>query len=151
MPRCNWRDAMNLTRRQLRFVDEFIVTRCGAEAARRAGYSTRTVCEMAYENLRKPQIVAALAAKEAELALRLEIDRDIVVAGIFGAIADARMEGNAGVVIRGWCAVAQMLGLDTAEVPKRAMSANGERLLAQFAAMTTEELVEIAQAGARCT
>jgi hypothetical protein len=134
-----------LTRRQERFVCEYVVSGNASDAARKAGYSAKTAFVIGWENLRKPYIEAALAAKRAELAQKLEIDRDIVVAGIFGGIADARTQGNAGVVIRGWCAVARMLGLDTAEVQKRAMSASGERLLAQFADMPIEQLVEIAE------
>lgn len=49
-----------LTPRQQRFVEEYVVCGCGAEAARRAGYSERTAYQIAYENLRKPEIEAAI-------------------------------------------------------------------------------------------
>lgn len=59
---------MTLTAKQMRFVDEYVVTRCGAEAARRAGHSARTARSIASKNLTKPDILAEIAAKETELA-----------------------------------------------------------------------------------
>jgi phage terminase small subunit len=45
-----------MTNMQLRFIEEYLKCLNGTEAARRAGYSPRTAHQIAYENLRKPEI-----------------------------------------------------------------------------------------------
>jgi len=51
-----------LTYKQRRFIEEYIKNNGnGSAAAREAGYSVHTCAEIAVENLRKPQIIAALA------------------------------------------------------------------------------------------
>ena len=49
-----------LTRKQQKFVDEYLVDLNGTQAAIRAGYSIATATEIAHENLRKPHIAAAI-------------------------------------------------------------------------------------------
>ena len=50
-----------MTERQKRFVDHFVDSGNGAEAARKAGYSKNCDDVIASENLRKPNIQAAIA------------------------------------------------------------------------------------------
>lgn len=140
---------MQLTLRQERFVAEYVVTRNGAESARRAGYSERTARQIAAENLSKPDIQAALAAKEAELAARLEIDRQAVIGGILQSISTAMGQGNPGQAIRGWVEVARILGLDKPETARGVLSAEDARLRAKFEGMTDEELMAIASGEVR--
>lgn len=140
---------MQLTLRQERFVAEYVVTRNGAESARRAGYSERTARQIAAENLSKPDIQAALAAKEAELATRLEIDRQAVIGGILQSISTAMGQGNPGQAIRGWVEVARILGLDKPETAHRVLSVEGDRLRAKFEGMTDEELMAVASGEVR--
>lgn len=54
-----------LTPKQLAFVNHFIETKNGTQAAKLAGYAGNdvTLAVVAYENLRKPQIVSALNAR----------------------------------------------------------------------------------------
>jgi phage terminase small subunit len=75
---------MKLTARQRDFVDHYVICRNGSEAARRAKYSKKTARQIATENLSKPAIQAAIAAKQAELAQSLDVDREVVVGGILG-------------------------------------------------------------------
>lgn len=57
---------MPLTPKQVRFVEEYMVTLCGKVAAERAGYSRRCATNRASILLSKPHIKAAVkAAKEA--------------------------------------------------------------------------------------
>lgn len=102
---------MKLTTKQKRFVDEYVVTRCGAESARRAGYPARSARQVAAENLTKPDIKVALAAKEAELARKLEIDRDTIIAEIRQAISVAEELGKPATMISGWSTLAKLCGL----------------------------------------
>lgn len=61
-----------LTAKQRMFALEYIMCKNGTEAARRAGYAgdDATLAAVAYENLRKPQIVAFIEERFAEHAMR---------------------------------------------------------------------------------
>ncbi|MDZ4251493.1 MAG: terminase small subunit [Sulfuritalea sp.] len=134
----------NLTRRQEVFIAEFLVTRNGAESARRAGYSSRTARQMATENLSKPSIRAALAVREAQLAARLALTRQGVIKAILDAIQTAKEQGEPATCIRGWMVVAKMAGLDKPEPHQdRPLSPGAERIRSKFEAMSTSELLEI--------
>ena len=61
-----------LTAKQSKFVDEYLIDLNGAAAARRAGYSERTANRMASENLSKPDITAAIAARRAVISAKAE-------------------------------------------------------------------------------
>lgn len=56
-----------LSVKQKRFIDYYIQTGNASEAARKAGYSAKTAYAMGIENLRKPQIQAAIQTRLAEL------------------------------------------------------------------------------------
>ena len=74
---------MALTARQKRFGDEYAVTLNGTKAAIAAGYSEKTAASMAYENLRKPEILeyiharmrACAASQEEVLAFQTNVMR----------------------------------------------------------------------------
>jgi phage terminase small subunit len=57
----------NLTPRQQLFVREYLVDLNATQATIRAGYSEHCASEMGYENLRKPQIMAAIDSAFMEL------------------------------------------------------------------------------------
>ncbi|MCG3142461.1 MAG: hypothetical protein HDKAJFGB_03929 [Anaerolineae bacterium] len=134
-----------LTLRQQRFVEAYALDRNAARAARRAGYSPNGAKVTACRLLTNPNLQAALAAKEAELATRLEIDRQAVIGGILQSISTAMGQGNPGQAIRGWVEVARILGLDKPEAVRRVLSAEGDRLRAKFEALSDEELMAITQ------
>ena len=71
-----------LTAKQARFVAEYLVDLNATQAAIRAGYSEKTASETGYENLRKPQIAAAITAAQAIRAERTEITQDYVLTSI---------------------------------------------------------------------
>ena len=63
-----------LTQKQIRFVREYAIHGNGAEAVRRAGYSTKSkdvVYQQASENLRKPQVKSALTQEIARVGLNI--------------------------------------------------------------------------------
>lgn len=68
-----------LSAKQLRFVEEYLVDLNATQAAIRAGYSAKTASEIGHENLRKPQIAAAIAAANAERSRRTGITADRVL------------------------------------------------------------------------
>ena len=139
---------MALTPKQTAFVNEYVVCRNGAEAARRAQYAVPSARQMASENLTKPDIQAAISAKEVELAMKLDLDRDTVMAGVFSGISQARDSNDASGILRGWLAVAKIAGLDKPEAAAGlVLSTSYLALEAKFEAMSDEELLAIAVGG----
>lgn len=59
---------MKLTPKQTAFVDAYIETGNASEAAKVAGYSSRTARSVGAENLSKPYIQQAIEARQAEIA-----------------------------------------------------------------------------------
>lgn len=60
---------MTLLVKQRLFIDEYLKCFNGAEAARRAGYAKKAVYQIAYENLRKPEIMKAIQERLKESAM----------------------------------------------------------------------------------
>ncbi len=59
--------------KQQRFVEEYLVDHNATQAAIRAGYSEKTASSIGHENLRKPEIAAAIAAEQARLRRKVEV------------------------------------------------------------------------------
>ncbi len=59
--------------KQQRFVEEYLVDHNATQAAIRAGYSPKTAYSIGHENLKKPEIAAAIAAGEARLRRKTEV------------------------------------------------------------------------------
>lgn len=68
-----------MTPKQEAFVREYLIDLNATQAAIRAGYSAKTAGQMGDENLKKPEIAAAIAAAMAERASRTEVTADRVV------------------------------------------------------------------------
>jgi phage terminase small subunit len=62
----------NLTAKQAQFIDEYMVSLNGTQAAIRAGYSRKTARAIASENLRKPEIAAEIARRRRHLNEKFE-------------------------------------------------------------------------------
>lgn len=71
--------AGDLTPKQRRFVEEYLVDLNATQAAIRAGYSGRTARQAGAENLAKPVIREAVAAGQAALSERTEVSQNWVV------------------------------------------------------------------------
>lgn len=71
---------MNLTAKQKRFVDEYLVDLNATAAAKRAGYSAKTAYSIGEENLRKPEIAEVVAARQSKIAQKLEITQERIAA-----------------------------------------------------------------------
>lgn len=68
-----------LTPKQAAFVSEYLVDLNATQAAIRAGYSAKTAYRTGADNLRKPQIAAALATAQGKRLKRAEVTADRVV------------------------------------------------------------------------
>lgn len=68
-----------LTPRQQRFVEEYLVDLNATQAAIRSGYSPKTAGAIGSENLQKPEIADAIAIAKARRSERTEITIDAVL------------------------------------------------------------------------
>jgi phage terminase small subunit len=68
-----------LTGKQGRFVAEYLIDLNATQAAVRAGYSPKVAYRQGFENLRKPQVEAALTEAMAARAQRVELSADAVL------------------------------------------------------------------------
>ena len=79
-----------LTPRQRRFCEEYLVDLNASAAARRAGYSIDSAYSIGQENLKKPEIAAEIQRQMEARSKRTEITADQVVTEL-GKIAFANM------------------------------------------------------------
>ena len=81
-----------LTKKQQRFVEEYLIDLNATQAAIRAGYSVNSAKEIGCENLTKPNIQEAIAKAMAERSKRTGVNQDRVVLELakiaFANIAD---------------------------------------------------------------
>jgi phage terminase small subunit len=68
-----------LTAKQQRFVEQYLIDLNATQAAIRAGYSPRTAAQIGAENLRKPDISAAVQAGRDEQQRHAELRADWVL------------------------------------------------------------------------
>ncbi len=74
---------MSLTPKQERFVAEYLIDLNATQAAIRAGYSEKTAGQVGFENLKKPEIAEAIAAKAGKTAEKLDLSAERVLKGLF--------------------------------------------------------------------
>ncbi len=132
-----------LSQKQERFVDLYAISGNSTDAARLAGYSTKTARVIGQENLLKPAIKEALEARQQAYQAELKITKDEVVSGLLSAIQMGREQGNPAVMISGLVQIAKMLGFFEPERVSVQLSAGGERLRAKYEAMSDEQLLAI--------
>ncbi|MBF7690686.1 terminase small subunit [Acinetobacter pollinis] len=76
----------NLTPKQQRFVDEYLIDLNATQAAIRAGYSEKTAQEIGSENLSKPMVAKAIAEAQNQRSGRTEVTQDYVLRTIVETI-----------------------------------------------------------------
>ena len=134
-----------LTPRQAKFVEAYVLDPVAARAARSAGYSANGAKVTGCRLLTNPNLQAALAARKAELATTLDIDRNAIIGGLFEAIAAAKRKADPGNVIRGWVEVAKLTGLDKPDAaPVRRSDGTGDALRMKLEALPDDVLADIA-------
>lgn len=100
-----------LTPKQQRFVDEYLTDLNASAAARRAGYSKRTADAIGRENIRKPTISAAIAARRAVLAEEAGVTQRMVIDGLLREAQD-RGDGSAHAArVAAWAHLGKHLGI----------------------------------------
>ena len=99
------------------------------------------------ENLKKPAIVAALAARQALYADELQVTKEDVVRGLLRAIGLARARENPAAMIQGCAALAKLCGFYAPERQQVELSSDTTALQAKFVAMSDAQLLSIAGGG----
>lgn len=74
--------ARELTPKQRRFVEEYLVDLNAKQSAIRAGYSERTAEEQGYQLLRKTSVARAIEAAMSERSARTALTADYVLLGL---------------------------------------------------------------------
>jgi phage terminase small subunit len=72
-----------LTRKQARFVQEYLVDPNATQAAIKARYSKKSAGSIGFENLKKPEMQEAIEKAQQELAKRVNRTADDVLTDIF--------------------------------------------------------------------
>lgn len=101
----------NLTLRQRRFVEEYLIDFNGAAAVDRAGYNTKHPNRLAYEMLKNPAIKAAIDQVTLERADEATIKPEYVMNKLQRTIERAEVDGNHNAVLRGCEILARALGM----------------------------------------
>lgn len=101
----------NLTVKQRRFVEEYLVDFNGSAAVLRAGYETKYPNRQASELLRNPAIKAAIDLVTVERTERYTLKPEYVVNKIQKTIEKAEMDNNHNAVLRGCELLARHLGM----------------------------------------
>ena len=68
-----------LTGKQQNFVNEYLIDLNATAAAKRAGYSVKSAHDIGWENLKKPEIAAAIAKRRQRMIEKLEITQEMIV------------------------------------------------------------------------
>lgn len=93
---------MPLNARQQRFVQEYLIDPNATQAAVKAGYSPKTAAVQAHDLLRKPNVMAELNAMQAEVAGKLNLTIEAVLAGVMGTTLEAREAQEFAACLKGY-------------------------------------------------
>lgn len=132
-----------LNEKQNLFVAHFCISHSAADAARKAGYSVKTAYAIGAENLRKPQIRAAIQIRQAATAFELGVTKQQVLSNLLEAIQAARTQGNPGAMIQGAREIGKLLGFYEPEAHRVELTVNDRGLAAKYQGMTDQELTAI--------
>jgi phage terminase small subunit len=136
-----------LTAKQSKFVAEYLVDGNGARAAVAAGYGRAGAKVTAHRLTHANRAVQAqIQARQAQDSQRLQIERQDVIAGLLGAIEQARAQANPGAMIAGWREVGRMLGFYEPQRHQVEVSAAAEAEMVRYERMTDAELVRLVAA-----
>jgi hypothetical protein len=131
------RRPSKITEKQQTYVDSIMEGKSKDASAKAAGYPHAQHLE------RSETVRQEIALAREKLTDLTQIRRLDVVDGIMDGISLARMQGDAGNVIKGWTEVGKMLGHYAPEVKTLNLNLNQQRLRSKFEALSDEELLAI--------
>lgn len=101
----------NLTPKQQRFVDEYLIDLNATQAAIRAGYSEKTAKEIGSENLTKPNIAKAIQEAQENLSNKTQLTVDMVVQGLLKEAQDYAEGSTQSARVSAWAHLGKHLGM----------------------------------------
>ena len=141
-----------LSTRQARFVQEYMVDGCGAQAAIRSGIAPSGAHVWASRTLRIDKVAEALAARQTADATRLSLRREDVLQGLLDAVNQARAQSNPAAMVSGLREIGKMMGFYAPETKKVELNAKGLVDMNRYNQMTDAQLLAIiADVGAGAT
>jgi len=105
-----------MTPKQQRFVEEYLVDLNATQAAIRAGYSEKTAGQVGGENLKKPEIAAAIQEQRATISERVQITQDDVLLGLHGEATYTGEGASHSARVSAWAHLGKHLGMFTDRV-----------------------------------
>ena len=135
---------MPFSSRQQSFVHAYVESGNGAAAAVRAGYSARSAKVTASRLLTKANVQAAIRSQQAQIAKRLELSRERVIAELQEAVNLARLKGDPQAMVAAWREMAKICGFYAPEHKALSISAEGRESLRRLESMTDAELLALA-------
>ncbi len=136
-----------LSAKQTRFVSEYLVDGCGAQAAIRSGVAASGAHVWASRTLRIAKVADALATRQAADAARLCLRREDVLAGLLEAVDQARVQSNPMAMVSGLREIGKLMGFYAVETKRVEVSAAGQVDLSRMNRMSDAELLAIIGAG----
>ena len=101
----------NLTPKQQRFVEEYLIDLNATQAAIRAGYSEKTAKEIGSENLTKPNIAKAIAEAQEKLSNKAQVTVEMVVQGLLKEAQDYAEGSTQSARVSAWAHLGKHLGM----------------------------------------
>ena len=102
---------MALTPKQRRFVEEYAKDCNATQAAIRAGYSEKSAYSIGDENLRKPEVAAAIAERAAKLTEAAEVTSVDVLRGLKTEAERTGEDASHAARVSAWGHLGKFLGM----------------------------------------
>ena len=141
--------SKELTGRQKLFVENFLATGNGTQAAIAAGYAESGARVRAHRLTKDSRVQKALQARQSADATRLSTQREDVIQGLLEAIQDAKAQRDPVAMISGYREIGRMLGFYAPDVRRVQVSADrkADDELRRYDAMSDAELMAIVAGG----
>lgn len=101
----------NLTPKQQRFVEEYLIDLNATQSAIRAGYSEKTAKDIGCENLAKPNIAKAIAEAQEKLSNKAQVTVEMVVQGLLNEAKDLSEGSTQSARVSAWAHLGKHLGM----------------------------------------
>ena len=101
----------NLTPKQQRFVEEYLIDLNATQSAIRAGYSEKTAYSVGHENLKKPEIQKAIVEAQESLSSKTQLTVDMVVQGLLKEAQDYADGSTQSARVSAWAHLGKHLGM----------------------------------------
>lgn len=137
----------NLSAKQAKWVQEYLVCGNASASAVKAGYSANGASVAGNRMLRNARVLEALQARQSADATRLSIQREDVLQGLLEAVNQAREQRNPMGMIVGLRELGKMLGFYAPEVKKVDLNVVGKTEMGRMNTLSDQQLLAIITAG----